>query len=137
MDRELIDLPGAMTKMIDQCPYTTVTLLLSLAPFTHHQAMSAATLQAVPVSTALSEIKQLLQKSLRITLTDGRIFLGTFAGTDKQLNILLINTDEFRLTPPELANPNGRFVGLVMIPRRLVVRIEAPCRDSGDRDMYA
>ncbi|TCD67700.1 hypothetical protein EIP91_012066 [Steccherinum ochraceum] len=90
---------------------------------------------------ALDELKKLLQKTLRVTTNDGRIFLGSFAGTDKQLNILLINTDEFRFSPPELANPSGRFVGLVMLPRRLVVSIEAPSSDEagggGRADMYA
>ncbi|THH33596.1 hypothetical protein EUX98_g570 [Antrodiella citrinella] len=88
---------------------------------------------------ALAQVKQLLHKSLRITIDDGRIFLGTFAGTDKQLNILLINADEFRLSPLEHANPNGRFVGLVMVPRRMIVRVEAPLTadGGGERDMYA
>ena len=100
--------------------------------------------QTYPDTPALAQIKRYLQKPLRITITDGRIFLGTFAGTDKQLNVLLISTDEFRLSPPELANPSGRFVGLVMVPRRLIVRIEAPVGISsggdagrGRNDMYA
>lgn len=70
--------------------------------------------------------------------------MGTFAGTDRLLNILLINTDEFRLPTPPVSesgsadddggagssavsynpNPNGRFVGLVLIPWRLVVKAE-------------
>ena len=37
--------------------------------------------------------------------------------------MLLINTDEFKLAPPH-ANPLGRFVGLVLVPWRLVVKIE-------------
>jgi len=80
----------------------------------------------------LPELERLLRQTLRITIKDGRIFLGSFAGTDKQLNILLANTDEFRLTPPESANPNGRFVGLVMIPRSLVVKIEAHNKGKSD-----
>ena len=71
-------------------------------------------------------MKSLFRQFLRITTSDGRIFLGTFTGTDKHLNILLANTDEFRFAPPEEANPNGRYVGLVMIPKRLIVKIEAP-----------
>ncbi|KAI0069975.1 hypothetical protein K474DRAFT_1670548 [Panus rudis PR-1116 ss-1] len=74
---------------------------------------------------ATSYLQKLFRQTIRITITDGRIFLGTFAGTDKHLNLLLVNTDEFRFTPPHYANPNGRFVGLVMIPRRLIVKIEA------------
>ena len=77
-------------------------------------------------SYAVSQMKSLFRQFLRITTSDGRIFLGTFTGTDKHLNILLANTDEFRFAPPEEANPSGRYVGLVMIPKRLIVKIEAP-----------
>lgn len=73
--------------------------------------------------TSLSAVQSLLNDTLRVTIADGRIFLGTFVGTDSELNILLLNTDEFRLGPNE--NPNGRFVGQVMIPWRLVERVEA------------
>ncbi|KAK7695455.1 hypothetical protein QCA50_000091 [Cerrena zonata] len=77
-------------------------------------------------SYAISQMKSLFRQFLRITTTDGRIFLGTFTGTDKHLNIILANAEEFRFAPREEANPNGRYVGLVMIPRRLMVKIEAP-----------
>lgn len=73
--------------------------------------------------TSLSAVRSLLNDILRVTVADGRIFLGTFVGTDRELNILLLNSDEFRLGPNE--NPNGRFVGQVLIPWRLVKRVEA------------
>ncbi|KAJ6560995.1 hypothetical protein B0H10DRAFT_1644841, partial [Mycena sp. CBHHK59/15] len=67
-------------------------------------------------------LKGLLCETLRVTVADGRIFIGSFAGTDQPLNILLLNTDEFRLGPGE--NPDGRYVGQVLIPWRLVVKAE-------------
>ncbi|KAI0347402.1 hypothetical protein BDW22DRAFT_1310707, partial [Trametopsis cervina] len=72
-------------------------------------------------------VKTILRQTMRITIADGRIFLGTFAGTDRLLNLLLVNTDEFKpYTPGERSqNPNGRYVGLVLVPWRLVVRAEA------------
>lgn len=78
---------------------------------------------------ALEALRTLLRQTLRITITDGRVFLGTFAGTDRLLNVLLVNTDEFVVPPPDSSkrihvNPDGRFVGLVQIPWRLVVRAE-------------
>lgn len=45
---------------------------------------------------ALARLTALLRQLLRITTRDGRVFLGTFAGTDKLLNVLLINTEEYR-----------------------------------------
>jgi small nuclear ribonucleoprotein (snRNP)-like protein len=68
-------------------------------------------------------LRRLLQQPLRVTVLDGRIFLGTFVGTDQPLNILLANAEEYRIGPSE--NPNGRYVGQVMIPWRLVVKAEA------------
>ncbi|KAG6850174.1 dolichol-P-mannose synthesis [Arthromyces matolae] len=47
-------------------------------------------------SSALAHLKALLRQVLRVTVDDGRVFLGTFAGTDQPLNILLINAEEFR-----------------------------------------
>ncbi|KAJ7479960.1 hypothetical protein B0H11DRAFT_1725334 [Mycena galericulata] len=80
------------------------------------------------MSAAVDRLKSLLCETLRVTITDGRIFIGSFAGTDQPLNILLLNTDEFRLGPDE--NPDGRYVGQVLIPWRLVVKAEV---QSGDR----
>ena len=74
---------------------------------------------------AVARLKGLLNHTLRVTIRDGRVFLGSFAGTDALLNILLVNTDEFRFAPPQHANPGGRFVGLVLVPWRLVLSVEA------------
>jgi small nuclear ribonucleoprotein (snRNP)-like protein len=76
-------------------------------------------------SDAVQSLKSLFNQTMRVSTRDGRVFLGTFAGTDKQLNILLINTDEYRFLPLQHANPHGRFVGLVLVPWRLVMRVEA------------
>ena len=84
--------------------------------------------------TSLSAVQGLLNDTLRVTVTDGRIFLGTFVGTDSELNILLLNTDEFRLGPNE--NPNGRFVGQVMIPWRLVNKVEARLSPQSPDGMF-
>ena len=85
-----------------------------------------------PPSPNAEQLKALLRSTLRVSVTDNRVFLGTFAGTDKLLNILLINTDEYRVGPD--AGPDGadgRYVGQVMIPWRLVVRVEL--RTEGDQ----
>ncbi|EKM59358.1 uncharacterized protein PHACADRAFT_249802 [Phanerochaete carnosa HHB-10118-sp] len=74
---------------------------------------------------AVQQLKSLLNRTLRVTTRDGRVFLGSFAGTDKLLNVLLMNTDEFRFSPPQHANPGGRFVGLVLIPWKLIMSVEA------------
>ena len=86
-------------------------------------------------TTALDRMKCLLRKILRVSVTDGRIFIGTFAGTDKPLNIILINAEEFRLGPEE--NPDGRFVGQVVIPWKLILKVEADTREpDSQHEMY-
>ena len=95
--------------------------------------MAPPATQAATDTPAVGSLRSLLRQTLRITILDGRIFLGTFAGTDKLLNVLLVNTDEFVLPHASraYANPDGRFVGLVQIPWRIVVKVEAhrPHRD--------
>ncbi|KAH9921339.1 uncharacterized protein B0H18DRAFT_861604, partial [Fomitopsis serialis] len=74
---------------------------------------------------SIQHLKSLLRLPIRVAIDDGRIFMGTFVGTDKQLNILLVSTEEFRIGADAVdGNPNGRFVGQVMIPWRLVRKVE-------------
>lgn len=70
----------------------------------------------------IHRLTDLLRQILRITTNDDRIYLGTFAGTDKLLNILLINAEEYRT---EQGGVGGRFVGQVLMPWRLIVRVES------------
>ena len=88
--------------------------------------------------SAVTTVQALLRQLLRITTTDGRIFIGTFAGTDKPLNIILVNTEEFRVGPGQ--NPDGRFVGQVMLPWKIIVKVEAhmepPGRDPSSDGLY-
>jgi small nuclear ribonucleoprotein (snRNP)-like protein len=70
-------------------------------------------------NAALSNLKSLLSQTLRVSIHDGRTFVGTFAGTDQLLNILLVNTEEYRSN-----SMMGRYVGQVMIPWKFVVTAE-------------
>ncbi|TEB26326.1 hypothetical protein FA13DRAFT_1576845, partial [Coprinellus micaceus] len=70
----------------------------------------------------LQRLQSFLRQPLRISIGDGRIFLGTFAGTDKPLNLLLANAEEYRIGVTEV---EGRYVGQVLIPWRLVTKVEA------------
>jgi len=82
---------------------------------------------------AVDAIKAFLHRTLRISITDGRVFLGTFSCTDKQLNIVLTNTEEFRPgAPPSPFPVQGRYVAMVMVPWKLVEKIELQDRFSDD-----
>lgn len=74
-------------------------------------------------TSAIDHLKTLLRQTLRVTINDGRVFIGSFVGTDKPLNILLVNTEEFRVQEPG-RDFESRYVGQVMIPWRLVVKAE-------------
>lgn len=85
-----------------------------------------------PESTpAILRLRDLLQKIIRVTISDGRIFIGSFAGTDQPLNILVTNTEEYR---PGLENgADGRYVGQVVIPWRLVKKVEVEGAKGNNR----
>ncbi|KAK0232929.1 hypothetical protein IW262DRAFT_1451502 [Armillaria fumosa] len=82
------------------------------------------------MSANITALESFFRRILRITVTDGRVFIGSFAGTDKPLNILLVNTEEFRMGADE--NPDGRFVGQIMVPWHLVVKVEVYREDANN-----
>ncbi|KAK4229059.1 hypothetical protein QBC38DRAFT_473613 [Podospora fimiseda] len=83
-------------------------------------------------------LQTLLNKNLRITTTDTRIFLGSFKCTDSESNIILQNVYEYRppiseqiLAAAEDAkngkvklDMSSRYLGLVVVPGRHIVKIE-------------
>jgi N-alpha-acetyltransferase 38, NatC auxiliary subunit len=88
-----------------------------------------------PTTTYLDTLQSFLQQLLRITTIDGRVFLGTFAAVDKPLNIILINAEEYRISQgsgsqkTEL-NEEGRYVGQVLLPWKMIVKVEIYERHS-------
>ncbi|KFZ06516.1 hypothetical protein V501_07347 [Pseudogymnoascus sp. VKM F-4519 (FW-2642)] len=77
----------------------------------------------------------LLNKSLRVTTTDKRMFLGEFKCTDSDRNIIIAHTYEYRL-PSESSIPQAsgagsvtlemtsRYLGLVVVPGEHITKIE-------------
>ena len=110
--------------------HASIEATCARAPKTRTAARRVAPTPALPPTAiimlenpqAVQALQSLLRESLRISIADGRIFIGTFVGTDKAMNILLVNTDEFRVGPNE--NPDGLFVGQILVPWRLVQKIE-------------
>ncbi|KAF2223719.1 LSM domain-containing protein [Elsinoe ampelina] len=88
---------------------------------------------------ATAFLTSLLNKSLRIHVTDGRMFVGQMKCTDQERNIILACTHEYR-RPSKRAieqaaqNPSAdgkvrldmvkRFVGLVVVPGQYITKIE-------------
>lgn len=77
-------------------------------------------------SLNVQELRSYLHLKARVTVTDGRMFCGTFTCVDKQKNIILANSDEFR-------KGEKRHVGLVMIPGKHITKAEVEDVDALDR----
>jgi N-alpha-acetyltransferase 38, NatC auxiliary subunit len=88
---------------------------------------------------AIRNLKSILRGTLRIVTNDDRAFIGTFVGTDKKLNILLVNTEEFRLGASHQNPTVGRYVGQVMIPWRLIqdIGLQVAGQSNHDAGGYA
>ncbi|KAH8803238.1 LSM domain-containing protein [Xylogone sp. PMI_703] len=82
-------------------------------------------------------LTSLLNKNLRVTTTDSRMFLGQFKCTDTDLNVILSHTFEYRMPPPNKASKlleqgndkvvidmTNRYMGLVVVPGEHIVKIE-------------
>ncbi|KAK0734404.1 hypothetical protein B0T26DRAFT_688348 [Lasiosphaeria miniovina] len=87
-------------------------------------------------------LRSLLNKNLRVTTTDSRMFMGSFKCTDTESNIVLQDTYEYR--QPSLqalqkqveeavgaaaaatikADMTSRFLGLVVVPGNHIVKME-------------
>ena len=67
-------------------------------------------------------VRRLLDRTLRVELTDGRVLVGTFTCFDKQRNLLLTETRESRVVPGTGDAPDRaeRHIGLVLVPRKWV-----------------
>lgn len=87
---------------------------------------------------ASSFLTSLLNKTLHIHTTDTRIFVGQMKCTDKDRNIILSLTHEYRHPPVSAVEEAAagattgsvkvdmirRFVGLVVVPGRYITKIE-------------
>lgn len=81
-------------------------------------------------SASIAPVEALLQKTIRISISDRRIFIGTFVCMDKQRNLIVTNTEEFHLG----GSHQGRYVGMVMVPWNLVLKVEVETSDETGTD---
>ncbi|KAH8669492.1 LSM domain-containing protein [Tricladium varicosporioides] len=79
-------------------------------------------------------LSSLLNKNLRITTSDSRMFLGQFKCTDSDRNVVLAQTFEYRIPPPPKDLEEGkervtldmtsRYLGLVVVPGEYIIKME-------------
>ncbi|KAK7245651.1 hypothetical protein RIF29_40499 [Crotalaria pallida] len=74
-------------------------------------------------SSPVSRVRKLLFRRMLVGIKDGRFFMGNFYCMDKQGNIILQDTVEYRSTRRSSPSPmEQRCLGLILIP--------ASCRTS-------
>ncbi|KAI2602249.1 Sm-like ribonucleoprotein [Hypoxylon sp. NC1633] len=90
---------------------------------------------------AVAFLKSLLNKNLRISTTDGRLFIGTFKCTDTHSNVVLSLTYEYRQPSQQklaeaaasstalgkgtvTADMTSRYLGLIVVPGHHIVKME-------------
>ncbi|XP_018589035.1 N-alpha-acetyltransferase 38, NatC auxiliary subunit isoform X2 [Scleropages formosus] len=82
--------------------------------------------EAEAPSTSLARLKleNLLNKSMRVRMTDGRTLVGLFLCTDRDCNVILGSAQEFLKPSDSFSQGEPRVLGLAMIPGHHVVSIE-------------
>ncbi|KAK6859714.1 N-alpha-acetyltransferase 38-B- NatC auxiliary subunit [Apiospora arundinis] len=96
-------------------------------------------MEATKATEAESYLNSLINKTLRVHATDSRMFVGTFKCTDANRNVVLSLCHEYRQpsqkqleaaaasssTGTVQAEMTSRYLGLVVIPGKHIVKMEA------------
>ncbi|KAM7026315.1 LOW QUALITY PROTEIN: N-alpha-acetyltransferase 38, NatC auxiliary subunit-like [Acridotheres tristis] len=69
-------------------------------------------------------LEALLNRSLRIRMSDGRTLVGLFLCTDRQSNVILGSAQEFLKAADAFPGSEPRVLGLAMVPGHHIVSIE-------------
>ncbi|XP_044749024.1 N-alpha-acetyltransferase 38, NatC auxiliary subunit [Coccinella septempunctata] len=81
--------------------------------------------------TGVQKLRQLLNKTLRIEMSDGRVLIGIFLCTDADANVILGSCSEY--LPQEFrlnkAKEEPRMLGLVMVPGKHIVTVSKDTND--------
>lgn len=83
--------------------------------------------------TQKSKFLQWIDFRVRITIQDGRMMVGTFMAYDKHMNVVLADTDEYRITKTKKTGVQRqikRTLGLVIIRGENIVSLTAEAPPS-------
>ncbi|XP_044197434.1 N-alpha-acetyltransferase 38, NatC auxiliary subunit isoform X1 [Thunnus albacares] len=102
---------------VDLCP-------LVLSHFTRPDSVLNEQSDVSSSSQARQKLEGLLNKNMRIRMTDGRTLVGLFLCTDRDCNVILGSAQEFLKSTDTFSQGEPRVLGLAMIPGHHVVSIE-------------
>ncbi|XP_066484932.1 N-alpha-acetyltransferase 38, NatC auxiliary subunit [Tiliqua scincoides] len=77
-----------------------------------------------PYLRARRKLENLLNKSMRIRMTDGRTLVGCFLCTDRDCNVILGSAQEYLKPTDSFSAGEPRVLGLAMVPGHHIVSIE-------------
>ncbi|XP_050789562.1 N-alpha-acetyltransferase 38, NatC auxiliary subunit, partial [Gopherus flavomarginatus] len=84
-----------------------------------------------PSARARRKLETLLNRNMRIRMTDGRTLVGCFLCTDRDCNVILGSAQEFLKASDSLAASEPRVLGLAMVPGHHIVSIEVELENLG------
>ncbi|ETV73756.1 hypothetical protein H257_11450 [Aphanomyces astaci] len=84
--------------------------------------------EAKALPKCIYDVMQLLDQVLRVEITDGRILVGLFHCLDKDKNLILTETTEYRyannhVKQDDSPTPSVRSLGMTLIPGRHVLKV--------------
>uniref|UniRef100_A0A8B9NM95 N(alpha)-acetyltransferase 38, NatC auxiliary subunit n=1 Tax=Accipiter nisus TaxID=211598 RepID=A0A8B9NM95_9AVES len=80
---------------------------------------------------ARRRLEALLNRSLRIRMSDGRTLVGAFLCTDRDANVILGSAQEFLKASDSFPGSEPRVLGLAMVPGHHIVSIEVERDGAG------
>jgi small nuclear ribonucleoprotein B and B' len=85
------------------------------------------------IATQRSKFLQWIDFRVRITIQDGRMMVGTFLAFDKHMNVVLADTDEYRITKTKktgVLKQIKRTLGLIIIRGENIISLTAEAPPS-------
>lgn len=70
-----------------------------------------------------AKLRSWLGEILAITITDGRIIVGSFACTDRDGNVILDNSSEYSPKSADYGRNPPRMLGLALVPGHHIVTV--------------
>ncbi|XP_068612021.1 N-alpha-acetyltransferase 38, NatC auxiliary subunit [Brachionichthys hirsutus] len=109
-----------------------VTMIEENGPSTHEPSEVSSSSS----SHAGLKLDGLLNKNMRICMTDGRTLVGLFLCTDRDCNVILGSAQEFLKSTDMFSQGEPRVLGLAMIPGHHIVSIEVEADSLEDSEGF-